>query len=66
MTSSKVIVEHLSLSVEPGEGLLIVGPSGRGKSSLLRAISGLWNTGTGHLMRLRTSCRLTSCKISFN
>ncbi|MCF3646092.1 ABC transporter ATP-binding protein/permease [Planktothrix agardhii] len=49
--AAKVIVEHLSLSVEPGEGLLIVGPSGRGKSSLLRAISGLWNTGTGDLVR---------------
>ncbi|MFN7246456.1 MAG: ABC transporter ATP-binding protein/permease [Microcystis sp.] len=49
--AAKVIVEHLSLSVEPGKGLLIVGPSGRGKSSLLRAISGLWNTGTGHLVR---------------
>jgi putative ATP-binding cassette transporter len=47
----KVIVQHLSLSIEPGEGLLIVGPSGRGKSSLLRAIAGLWNAGTGCLKR---------------
>jgi vitamin B12/bleomycin/antimicrobial peptide transport system ATP-binding/permease protein len=47
----QAIVENLSLSVQSGEGLLIVGSSGRGKSSLLRAIAGLWNAGTGRLVR---------------
>jgi putative ATP-binding cassette transporter len=47
----QVIVEELTLIVQPGEGLLIVGPSGRGKSSLLRAIAGLWNSGTGRVIR---------------
>ena len=35
------------MSICPGQGLLIVGPSGCGKSSLLRAIAGLWRSGSG-------------------
>ncbi|MGC4089054.1 MAG: ABC transporter ATP-binding protein/permease [Polyangiaceae bacterium] len=43
----RTLLKDVSLEVEPGEGLLIVGASGGGKSSLLRAIAGLWNSGEG-------------------
>ena len=45
------LVHGLSVTVEPGSGLLIVGGSGGGKSSLLRAIGGLWTAGEGRLER---------------
>ena len=49
--AEKILVSNLSAAVQPGEGLLIVGASGMGKSSLLRAIAGLWNSGTGCIIR---------------
>ena len=43
------LVRHVTLSVEQGEHLVIVGQTGVGKSSLLRAMAGLWTRGHGEI-----------------
>jgi putative ATP-binding cassette transporter len=50
-TAQRTLVEHLSVQLPPKACLIIVGPSGVGKSSLLRAIAGLWQQGTGIIRR---------------
>ncbi|MEA5513960.1 ABC transporter ATP-binding protein/permease, partial [Nodularia sp. UHCC 0506] len=45
------LVKDLSLTVQPGESLIIIGASGVGKTSLLRAIAGLWVHGKGTIER---------------
>ena len=47
----RTLVASLNLRVAPGTALLIVGASGCGKSSLLRAVAGLWDSGDGTLLR---------------
>jgi putative ATP-binding cassette transporter len=47
----RTLVENLSIDIPDKTGLLIVGPSGCGKSSLLRAIAGLWQSGSGTIHR---------------
>jgi vitamin B12/bleomycin/antimicrobial peptide transport system ATP-binding/permease protein len=47
----RTLVEHLSVHLPSQACLIIVGPSGVGKSSLLRAIAGLWQQGTGVVRR---------------
>ena len=48
--SERMLVERLDLQLKAGESLLITGTSGSGKSSLLRAIAGLWTDGSGQVM----------------
>ncbi|MGK7938562.1 MAG: ABC transporter ATP-binding protein/permease [Crocosphaera sp.] len=49
--SQRILIQDVSLDVSEHNNLLIMGASGTGKSSLLRAIAGLWNSGKGIIYR---------------
>ncbi|WP_291493790.1 ABC transporter ATP-binding protein/permease [Desulfurella sp.] len=43
------LIKDLSFELKPTQSLLIVGPSGIGKSTLIRTIAGLWPFGSGEI-----------------
>eukprot|EP00760_Papus_ankaliazontas_P021764 PhM_4_TR18731/c0_g1_i1/m.65796/K05678/ABCD4, PXMP1L; ATP-binding cassette, subfamily D (ALD), member 4 len=47
----RTLLRNITFSVSPGRNVLIMGPSGIGKSSLLRALSGLWPVVGGTIVR---------------
>ena len=51
----KPLFRDFSLSVDPGERVALMGPSGRGKSTLLRLMAGLEKPEAGKIGR--ASCR---------
>lgn len=43
----QTLARDLTLTLRPGDNLVVVGQTGVGKSSLLRAMAGLWDRGSG-------------------
>jgi PrtD family type I secretion system ABC transporter len=48
-TGGRPVVKGVSFSVEPGEVIAVIGASGSGKSSLARALAGVWPLVQGHV-----------------
>jgi vitamin B12/bleomycin/antimicrobial peptide transport system ATP-binding/permease protein len=52
------VINETEVTITPGERVLVVGESGTGKSSLVRAIAGLWPWGSGEI-QYHSSARLS-------
>jgi vitamin B12/bleomycin/antimicrobial peptide transport system ATP-binding/permease protein len=49
LPDGQLLRPNISLAASPGQSLLITGASGLGKSTLMRAIAGLWPFGRGRI-----------------
>ena len=49
LPSGALLLADLGVSAQPGDHVLVKGPSGSGKSSLLRAIAGIWPFARGRV-----------------
>jgi putative ATP-binding cassette transporter len=47
----RVLMLNATVEISKGSSMIILGPSGSGKSSILRVFSGLWRTGEGVVSR---------------
>ncbi len=47
----RVMMADADVRIEPGEKVLVTGDSGTGKSTLIRAMAGLWPWGAGSILR---------------
>jgi putative ATP-binding cassette transporter len=57
LDDGSAVVSEADVDVPPGDQVLVVGESGTGKSTLIRAISGLWPWGQGEIL-IQSKARL--------
>jgi vitamin B12/bleomycin/antimicrobial peptide transport system ATP-binding/permease protein len=57
LDDGSAVVNEADVEIAPGEKVLVVGESGTGKSTLVRAMSGLWPWGEGEI-HIRAGARL--------
>ncbi|KAK8452688.1 hypothetical protein SEVIR_5G151400v4 [Setaria viridis] len=63
--SGNVLITDLNLELKDKDHLLVMGPSGSGKTSLLRALAGLWTSGTGDIIyHVRGSMQFENSNVS--
>ena len=55
---ARLLFTNVSFEVAAGEHLLVTGTSGAGKSSMLRALAGLWTRGAGRVTRPPTNATM--------
>jgi vitamin B12/bleomycin/antimicrobial peptide transport system ATP-binding/permease protein len=53
--NGRLMIQDADTAVEPGEKVIVKGESGTGKSTLIRAMAGLWPWGSGEILRPTTA-----------
>lgn len=50
-TDGRPLIKNLTISISPGVRVLVIGPSEEAKVALFRATAGIWDSGSGRIVR---------------